>query len=104
MFFPTRMHERDLCFEYLLGGILEKHVSSKIIQYIDNIITCEDNVIPIYIPVGGSLFTLSTGYDLLCPLPAEPPFRLFNDVPSSTWRTEVNHPASWSSFAASMLT
>jgi hypothetical protein len=34
-----------------------------------------------YIPVGGGrLFTLSTGYDLLCPLPAEPPFRLFNDV------------------------
>jgi interleukin-1 receptor-associated kinase 1 len=35
-------NERALCFEYLLGGILEKHVSSKIMQYIDNVIKCEE--------------------------------------------------------------
>jgi pyruvate dehydrogenase phosphatase len=34
-------NERVLCFEYLQGGSLDKHISSKIMQYTENIIMHE---------------------------------------------------------------
>jgi serine/threonine protein kinase len=35
-------NERALCFEYLQGGSLDKHVSGKILQHMENIILCEE--------------------------------------------------------------